>query len=305
MAQQNSFRVCVSEGVPPRGAERLREAGLAVDVGRLDGQQALLCLLTDRIDADFLGAAPELRIVANMAVGTDNVDLAAAERLGVAVSNTPDVLTDATADLTFALLLAVARGLLHADRLVRAGGFTGWTPSLGVGLDVSGCTLGIVGAGRIGRAVARRAEGFGMEVLLHARSGGTPLGELLERSDFVSLHVPLSEETHHLIGAAELARMKPTAVLVNTARGPIVDEAALVRALREGSIAAAALDVFEREPALEPGLAELPNVLLCPHLGSATVKTRDRMAELAADNIIACARGIPLPTEVIPARRQE
>ena len=298
MAQQNGFRVCVSEGVPPRGAERLREAGLAVDVGRLDGQQALLCLLTDRIDADFLSAAPGLRIVANMAVGTDNVDLEVAERLGVAVSNTPGVLTDATADLTFALLLAAARGLVHADRLVRAGGFTGWTPSLGVGLDVSGRTLGIVGAGRIGQAVARRAAGFGMLVLLHSRSGGTPLGELLERSDFVSLHVPLSEETHHLIGAAELARMKPTAVLVNTARGPIVDEAALVRALRERRLAAAALDVFEREPALEPGLAELPNVLLCPHLGSATINTRHRMAELAADNIIACAQGKPLPSGV-------
>ena len=170
-----------------------------------------------------------------MAVGTDNIDLAAAARLGIAVSNTPDVLTDATADLAFALLLAAARRLAWADRYVRGGGFVGWNPELGIGLDVTGRTLGIVGAGRIGRAVAERARGFRMEVLFHSRSGGTPLGELLERSDFVSLHVPLTAETRHLIGAPELARMKPSAVLVNTARGPIVDEAALVRALRDGT----------------------------------------------------------------------
>jgi len=262
------------------------------------GADALLCLLTDRIDARFLERARHLRIVANMAVGTDNIDLTAAARLGIPVSNTPDVLTDATADLAFALLLAAARRLAWADRYVRGGGFVGWNPELGIGLDVTGRTLGIVGAGRIGRAVAERASGFRMEVLFHSRSGGLPLGELLERSDFVSLHVPLDGETRHLIGAPELARMKRSAVLVNTARGPIVDEAALVHALRTGVIAAAGLDVFEHEPALAPGLRDLPNVVLAPHVGSATVATRARMAELAARNIVAALRGEPIPNRV-------
>ena len=279
----------------------LEAAGLPFQIGSLEpaGAQALLCLLTDRIDAAFLERAGALRIVANMAVGTDNIDLAAARRLGIAVSNTPDVLTDATADLAFALLLAAARRLAWADRLVRGGGFTGWRPDLGIGLDVTGRTLGVVGAGRIGRAVAARAAGFRMEVLFHSRSGGTPLDELLARSDFVSLHVPLAPETRHLIGAAELARMKPTAVLVNTARGPIVDEAALVRALQNGVIAAAGLDVFEREPALAAGLVDLPNVVLAPHLGSATIATRARMAEIAATNIVAALTGAPIPNRVV------
>ena len=238
-----------------------------------------------------------------MAVGTDNVDLGAAQRLGIAVSNTPDVLTDATADLVFALLLAAARGLVWADRLVRAGGFTGWTPELGVGLDVTGRTLGIVGAGRIGRAVAERAKGFRMRVLERRASGGMPLPELLERSDFVSLHVPLTEATRHLIAEPELRRMQPHAVLVNTSRGAVIDERALVRALREGWIAGAALDVFEDEPDLAPGLVSLPNVVLTPHLGSATLATRDRMAEIAATNITACLAGEPLPTGVVDGRR--
>jgi glyoxylate reductase len=295
-----SGRVRVRPGVPDAALRVLAEAGLAFEVGSLEGAEvdALLRLLTDRIDAGFLAAAPGLRIVANMAVGTDNVDLAAAARLGIAVSNTPDVLTDATADLAFALLLAAARRLAWADRYVRAGGFVGWNPELGIGLDVTGRTLGIVGAGRIGRAVAERARGFRMEVLLHSRGSGPPLGELLERSDFVSLHVPLTEETRHLIGAPELRRMKRTAVLVNTARGPIVDEAALVAALREGRIAAAGLDVFEREPALAPGLRDLPQVVLAPHVGSATVATRVRMAEVAALNIVAALRGEPIPNRV-------
>ncbi len=293
-------RVRVRTGVPEAAERVLRAAALEVETGALDvaGADALLCLLTDRIDAEFLAGAPRLRIVANMAVGTDNVDLAAAARLGIAVSNTPDVLTDATADLAFALLLAAARRLAWADRYVRGGGFVGWTPELGIGLDVTGRTLGIVGAGRIGRAVAERARGFRMEVLFHARSGGTPLPELLERSDFVSLHVPLSPETRHLIGARELGRMKPSAVLVNTARGPIVDEAALVHALRTGVIAAAGLDVFEREPALAEGMRDLPNVVLAPHIGSATIATRARMAEVAAHNIVAALRGEPIPNRV-------
>jgi len=293
-------RVRVSPGVPIAALRVLAEAGLESDVGPLDAAaaNALLCLLTDRIDVRFLESARHLRIVANMAVGTDNIDLAAAARLGIAVSNTPDVLTDATADLTFALLLAAARRLVWADRYVRGGGFVGWSPDVGIGLDVTGRTLGIVGSGRIGRAVAERARGFRMEVLFHSRSGGTPLFELLARSDFISLHVPLTSETRQLIGAPELARMKKTAVLVNTARGPIVDEAALVAALRAGQIAAAGLDVFEHEPALAAGLRDLPQVVLAPHVGSATIATRDRMAEVAAANIVAALRGQPIPNRV-------
>ena len=292
--------VRVRVGVPELATRLLRGAGLDVETGALSaaGADALLCLLTDRIDARFLEGARHLRIVANMAVGTDNVDLAAAARLGIPISNTPDVLTDATADLAFALLLAAARRLAWADRFVRGGGFVGWKPDVGIGLDVTGRTLGIVGAGRIGRAVAERARGFRMEVLFHSRSGGVPLDELLARSDFVTLHVPLTEKTRHLIGARELASMKKTAVLVNTARGPIVDEAALVHALRSGQIAAAGLDVFEHEPALAPGLADLPQVVLAPHVGSATIATRDRMAEVAALNVIAALRGEPIPNRV-------
>jgi glyoxylate reductase len=287
--------------VPEAALTLLRDAGLEVEVGPPAGSPAaaLLCLLTDRIDAVLLDSVPGLKIVANMAVGTDNVDLEAARARGIAVSNTPDVLTDATADLAMALLLAAARGLVFGDRIVRSGSFTGWRPDLGVGLDVAGATLGIVGAGRIGRALAERATGFRMNVLLRGRSGSPSLDELLEQSDFVSLHCPLTEDTRHLIGETELRRMKTTAVLINTARGPIVDEAALVRALRAGWIHAAALDVFEREPALEPGLAELGNVTLAPHVGSATVQTRDRMAEVAASNVVACLAGDPLPTPVV------
>jgi len=296
-----SARVRVRTGVPEIALRVLAGAGLDADVGPLevDGCDALLCLLTDRIDAEFLARAPRLRIVANLAVGTDNIDLAAARARGVAVSNTPDVLTDATADLAFALLLAAARRLAWADRYVRGGGFVGWRPDLGVGLDVTGRTLGIVGWGRIGRAVAERARGFRMEVIWSGRNGGVPLDELLERSDFVSLHVSLTPETRHLIGERELRRMRPHALLVNTARGPIVDEAALVRALRAGWIAAAGLDVFEREPALAAGLVDLPQVVLAPHLGSATTATRGRMAALAATSIVAALRGEPIPNRVV------
>jgi glyoxylate reductase len=213
----------------------------------------------------------------------------------VAVTNTPDVLTDATADLAFALLLATARRLTWGDRYVRGGGFTGWRPDLGLGFDVTGRTLGIVGHGRIGKAVAERAQGFRMNVI---HTGGVKLDELLAQSDFVSLHVPLRPETRHLIGARELGLMQPHAILVNTARGPIVDEAALVQALRAGKLGGAGLDVFEHEPRLTPGLADLPQVVLAPHVGSATIATRDRMAEIAARNIVAAARGESPPNLV-------
>lgn len=305
MTAPSPARVLVSGSIPLAGIRVLEQSGLTVDLGGLDVREAdaLLCLLTDRVDAALLERGSRLRIVANMAVGTDNIDLGAARRLGIAVSNTPDVLTDATADLTFALLLAAARNLIWADRLVRAGGFQGWSPILGVGLDVSGRTLGVIGAGRIGTAVAERASGFGMQVLLCSRSSGIALDELLERSDFVSLHVPLTAQTRHLIGEPELRRMRDHAVLVNTSRGPVIDEQAMVRALSEGWIAAAALDVFEREPELAPGLTSLPNVVLAPHLGSATYATRDRMAEVAAENVVACLENRPIPNAVVPAGR--
>ncbi|MCP4007510.1 MAG: D-glycerate dehydrogenase [bacterium] len=291
-----SARVHLSAPIPEVGLERLRAAGHTVTTGGLGIQDAdaLLSLLTDRVDAELLRSAKRLKIVANMAVGTDNIDLDAARDLDIAVSNTPDVLTDATADLAFALLLSAARRIPWGDRLVRGGGFTGWEPLLGIGLDVTGRTLGIVGEGRIGRAVAQRAEGFRMQVLSCGRDRGLDLPELLERSDFVSLHVPLTRQTRHLIGEAELRRMRPHAVLVNTARGAVIDESALVHALREGRIAAAGLDVFENEPALSPGLAELPQVVLAPHVGSATIATRNRMAEIAAENIVAVLAGRPL-----------
>jgi glyoxylate reductase len=295
-----SGTVRVSGPIPEAGLEVLRAGGLEVRMGGTDvrGVDALLCLLTDRIDAAVLERADRLKIVANMAVGTDNIDLEAADRCGIAVSNTPDVLTDATADLTFALLLAVARRLVWGDQLVRSGAFTGWSPSLGLGLDVTERTLGIVGVGRIGQAVAERARGFRMTVLETDRDTGVPLSTLLERSDFVSLHVPLSEETHHLIGETELRRMRSHAILINTARGPAIDERALVRALREGWIAGAGLDVFETEPQLAPGLTDLPNVVLTPHVGSATIATRNRMAEIAAMNVVAAVEGREIPNRV-------
>lgn len=279
----------------------LRDAGLEIRQGGLElgGVDALLCMLTDRIDQERLARADRLRIVANMAAGTDNIDLEAARQRGIVVTNTPDVLTDATADLAFGLLLAVARRLAWGDRLVRAGGFGGWSPTLGIGLDVSGRTLGIVGAGRIGRAVAERASGFRMRVLETRRQGGLPLHQLLEQADFVSLHVPLTTETRHLIGEPELRHMRRHAVLINTSRGAAVDEAALVRALEGGWIAGAGLDVFEHEPRLAPGLASLSNVVLAPHVGSATRATRARMAEIAARNVVAALHGEPLPNPIV------
>ena len=253
-------------------------------------------MLSDRIDAAFLDANPQLQVIANYAVGLDNVDLAAARRQGIAVGNTPDVLTDATADLAFALLLAAARRLPQSAQAVKDGRWGTWQPDGFLGADLVDATLGIVGAGRIGEAVARRAAGFDMHVLKTTSRGGTPLPELLEASDFVSLHVPLTPQTRHLIDAAALRRMKPTAILVNTARGQVIDQQALVEALHAGTIAGAALDVTDPEP-LPPDdpLLHAPNVLVLPHVGSATTRTRATMTELAVDNLLAGLAGDPLP----------
>jgi glyoxylate reductase len=268
-------------------------ADLRARVGEAEG---LLTMLTERVDEALLEAAPKLRAIANMAVGTDNIDLAAAAARGIPVGATPGVLTDTTADLAFALLLAAARRLPEGEREVRDGRWAPWQPAHDLGADVTGATLGIVGWGRIGQAMARRAAGFDMEVLHSSRSSGVPLEELLERSDFVSVHTPLTPETRHLIDADTLARMKPTAFLINTARGGVVDQAALKQALEDGTIAGAALDVTDPEPL--PGddpLLDAPNLLVVPHIGSATVRTRERMAAMAVENLLAALAGREMP----------
>jgi glyoxylate reductase len=271
---------------------------------RLPGKRALMCLLTDRVGADVLDSGPELRVVANIAVGFDNIDLASARARGIVVTNTPDVLTEATADFTWGLILAATRRIPEGERLLRRGEWTGWGLDFMLGSDLRGKQLGIVGLGRIGRAVASRAGAFGMRAAyatLDADASGpdaageawTRLGldELLSSSDVVSLHVPLTPETRHLIDRRSILRMKRSAVIVNTSRGPVIDEAALAWALREGLVAGAALDVYEHEPAVHPDLLGLENVVLAPHLGSATVETRTAMADLAARNVLAVLSG--------------
>ena len=270
-------------------------------------KQGLLCTITDRIDTEVLDRAPGLKVITNYGVGFEHIDLDAATRRGIPVSNTPGVLTETTADLAFALILATARRVVAGDQRVRQGKFQYWAPLLFLGEEVNGKTLGIIGMGRIGKAVARRAAGFGMKILYHSRTPLSPLEEqelgaslqpleaLLREADFVTLHVPLTPHTRHLIGSRELGVMKDSAFLINTARGPVVDEAALVAALRQGRIRGAGLDVYEREPELSPGLADLENVVLLPHLGSATVATRTRMAVMAAENLLAGLRGDPPP----------
>ena len=265
---------------------------------RAAGAEGLISLLTDRIDAKLIAGSPHLRAISNYAVGTDNVDLGAATERGIPVGNTPDVLTDATADLAFALLLAAARRLPEAARSVQAGDWLTWEPARYLGQSVHGATLGIIGLGRIGRAVAARARGFEMEVLTTGTGSAPdmPLEALLGRSDFVSLHCPLTPATRHLIDSAALRRMRPTAILINTARGPIVDQVALVRALHDGSIAGAALDVTDPEPTgPDDPLLGAPNLLVTPHIGSATIAARERMAELAVENLLAGLAGRPMP----------
>jgi glyoxylate reductase len=257
--------------------------------------EGLLCLLTERIDADLLIACPELTAIANYAVGYDNIDVTAARMRGIQVGNTPDVLTDATADLAFALLMAAARRLHEAAASVLAGDWLTWEPAAFLGQDVHGATLGIVGMGRIGQALAKRAGGFDMEVI-HTGRDGLPLTELLERSDYVSLHCPLNPETRHMIDGAALAAMKPTAILINTARGAIVDQAALAKALQEGTVGGAALDVTDPEPP-DPAdpLLSAPNLIVVPHIGSATHTARERMADMAVDNLLAALAGQAMP----------
>jgi len=270
--------------------------------------EAIICTLSERIDAEVLDAAPHVKVIANYAVGYNNIDVDAAQARGVIVTNTPDILTETTADLTWALLLATARRIPEGHRLVQQGGWRGWEPDQLLGTDVFGKTLGIVGMGRIGQAVAKRALGFNMPVLYCRRSTSSvpdhdtwrqaSLEQVLDRSDFVTIHVPLTPETHHLIGAAQLQRMRPTSFLINTSRGAVVDEAALVEALRQGQLAGAGLDVYEREPELHPELRELKQVVTLPHLGSATLNTRVRMGMMCLQNVRAVLAGHPAPNRV-------
>lgn len=308
------FKVFVTRIIPQEGLEMLRKE-CHVEVFPLDrpitreelleavkDKDGLLCLLSDRVDKEVMEAGRNLRVISNYAVGYDNIDIEEATKRGIIVTNTPGVLTEATAEMAWALLFSVSRRIVEGDRLVRSGGFKGWAPMLLLGSGASGKTLGIVGAGRIGQAMALKSRGFEMKVLYFARSrketlerelGAEKAGlhNLLRESDFVSIHLPLTPETHHLIGAKELGLMKKTAYLINTARGPIIDEKALVKALRKGTIAGAGLDVYEEEPRLAPGLAGLDNVVLAPHLGSATTETRRNMAVMAAEDLLAVLKG--------------
>ncbi len=320
-------KVLLTRRVPASVYRRLEEAcevdlydgGSAIPrdelVRRVADKDALLCLLTDRIDREVFDAAPRLKIVANIAVGYDNVDVAAAAGRGIVVTNTPDVLTEATAELTWALILAATRRIAEGDRVVRAGRWSGWALDYMLGMQLSGKQLGVVGLGRIGSAVAARAPAFGMSVAAASLPGPPeaapgradlppiamlPLDELLRTSDVVTLHVPLTPDTRHLIDRPRLARMKRSAYLVNTSRGPVIDEEALAWALGERLIAGAALDVYEREPLVHPALLTLDNVVLAPHLGSATTETRTAMANLAVSNVLEVLAGRQPLTPVHP-----
>lgn len=309
------FNVFVTRKLPGQGLEKLRSI-CNVTVYLEDRnitksellnivaeQDALITMLSDPIDEEVIGAGKRLKVIANYAVGFNNIDVAAANKRQIPVVNTPDVLTNASADFAWALLMSTARRIIEGDTMTRSGKFAGWAPELLLGVEVYGKTLGIIGAGRIGQAVAKRAQGFDMQVLYHNRNRlpkqveneynmeYVELGTLLKESDFVSLHCPLTPETKYLIGEPELGMMKPTSVLINTARGPVVDEAALVKALQERQIYGAGLDVFEDEPALKPGLAELPNVVLAPHIASAGVETRSKMVDMVVNDVLAVLEG--------------
>jgi glyoxylate reductase len=319
----NRPRVYVTRRIPAEGLQPIQERCdvriwedetpppydmLVSEVRDVDG---LLCLLTDRIDRGLLDMAKRLRVISTMAVGYDNIDLVTATERGIPVGNTPGVLTETTTDLTWTLLAAAARRIVEADRYTRAGRWRTWGPMTLLGRDVHGATLGIVGMGRIGEAVARRARGFDMHVLYHNRHRldrdherelqikYAPFERLLSESDFVSLHLSLTQETRHLMNSDAFAKMKPTAILVNTARGPIVDGAALYEALRDGVIGGAGLDVTEEEPIpMDDPLLTLENCVILPHIGSASVQTRTRMAQMAAENLLAGLEGLPLPNQV-------
>jgi glyoxylate reductase len=318
--QRNVFVTC---RIPNESLDVLRKADVKVDLDDGEAPLARVELLArvrdcdgvmvtgaDRIDAQFFDAAPKLKALSCIAVGYDNVDLAEATRRRIAVTNTPGVLTDACADLAWALILGVARRVVEGDHLARSGEWRGLSNTLLLGVDVAGKTIGIVGAGRIGAAVAKRATGFSMRILYFARTAKPEMDvlgakrvtfdEVLAESDFLSVHVPLTPETRHMFGEAEFRKMKPTARFINMARGQVHDEAALVRALQEGWIAGAGLDVYEHEPQINPGLVQLPNVLLLPHIGSATVETRRRMAILAAENLLDVLDGRPCPNIINP-----
>jgi glyoxylate reductase len=300
-------QLVISEEDRPLTVEELQES--------VRGFDAVLCMLHDPIDVRVLEAAKGCRIFANMAVGYNNIDVTEATRLGILVTNTPGVLTEATADLAWALILAVSRRVAEGDRVMRAGEFTGWGPNYMLGGDVTGRTLGLVGPGRIATAVAERAFGFKMPLLYSGRrpSPGldalgarrVDLDDLLAESDFVSLHVPLTTETTHLIDARRLGLMKPSAYLINTSRGPVVDEAALVEVLKAGKIAGAGLDVYAREPLMADGLADCDNAVLLPHLGSATFQTRSNMSQIAAENVIAVLQGRRPPNLINPDALQD
>jgi glyoxylate reductase len=315
-----TWHVLITRKIPDAGIDLLRENGLHIEIadtgkpalsGRIVNADALLCLLTDTIDRELIERSRRLKIVANYAVGYNNIDVAACSEKGIAVTNTPGVLTETTADMAMTLMLTIAKRVVEADAFVRDGKFKGWEPMLLLGADITGKTIGIIGAGRIGQAVARRAAGFDMRILYtdpnrierietkyHAKK--VTLEHLLEQADYVSLHVPLDASTHHLINADRLTLMKKGAFLINTSRGPVVDEKALTEVLKTRRIGGAALDVFENEPEITPGLTELPNVVLLPHLASATVETRDKMARMAAENIVAMAREKRPPNLVNP-----
>lgn len=315
-------KVFLTRSLPEQAVQRLQEL-TALTINSHDrvlsreelmkgirGQDGLLCLLTDRIDAEVMDTNPNLKVIADYAVGFNNIDIEAATVRGIPVTNTPGVLTETTADMAFALMLAAARRIPEADRYVRRGQWRGWGPMQFLGTDISGASLGIIGMGRIGQAVARRGAGFGMELYYWNRTrlsgveekrlGATyrSLENIFETCDFVSLHVAYNEETHHLVSTKVLSLMKPTSYLVNTSRGSVIDEKALVVALREKRLAGAGLDVFENEPAVESGLLNLDQVVLAPHLGSATLATRTKMAMIAIDNLLAILSGSHAPNIV-------
>jgi len=320
----NSMHIYVTRKIPSQGIELLKEAGFTLTINsedripsleelkeNLSKCDGLLCLLTDPITSELMDAAPKLKVIANYAVGFNNIAVNEATKRGILVCNTPDVLTHTTAEHAWALLFAVARRIVEADTFTRSGKFHGWGPLVMIGHDIHKKTLGVVGSGRIGSAFALKSRGFEMEVLYYNRTPNkeleslldakkVSLDELLKRSDFVSIHLPLTDQTRHLIGKRELSLMKKSAILINTARGQIVDEEALISALKNNSIAGAGLDVYEHEPTIPDLLKSLDNVVLQPHSGSATIDTRQRMSAMAAENIIAALKGNQPPNCVNP-----